>query len=195
MMLPGLVGVAFFNLLVKRPQGRLWIDSLVVLLLSEISARILKATPLSALGAWEGLAQLGTSISIAVVVILGSAKLVRSKDQHRRRSRGNRERQQSSRLRWYEVFRAEKSYLILHLKDGRKIFGWPEGWPDDSTTGHFLLTMPLVALGEQAVEFRSGASAVLLPAPDVSWVQFLSKRQASHLIAMRHGPGNFQMRY
>ncbi|WP_157522451.1 DUF6338 family protein [Mitsuaria sp. 7] len=195
MMLPGLVGAASFNLLVKRPQVMLWIDSLVVLVLSEMSARILKATPLSALGAWESLAQLVIPIGIAISVVTGSAKLVRSNDRKRRSSRGNEERQQSCRLRWYEVFRAEKSHLILHLKDGRKVFGWPEGWPEDSTTGHFLLTTPLVAMSGQAVEFQSGASAVLLPAQEVSWVQFLGKRQARSLIAMSRTASHLPMQY
>jgi hypothetical protein len=30
-------------------------------------------------------------------------------------------------------------YIVLHLKDGRRIYGWPQQWPSDSSTGHFEL--------------------------------------------------------
>ncbi|WP_442778441.1 hypothetical protein [Aeromonas sp. ASNIH3] len=34
------------------------------------------------------------------------------------------------------------SFVILDLKDGRRIFGWPSVWPSDPSKGHIVLQNP-----------------------------------------------------
>jgi hypothetical protein len=40
---------------------------------------------------------------------------------------------------WYGTFSETKSYIILNLKDERRIMGWPAEWPNDPQQGHFVL--------------------------------------------------------
>jgi Family of unknown function (DUF6338) len=40
---------------------------------------------------------------------------------------------------WFSAFNYDKRYILLHLKDKRKLYGWPEEFPDHCDTGHFIL--------------------------------------------------------
>ena len=40
---------------------------------------------------------------------------------------------------WFGAFSNGITYVVLHLKDTRRIYGWPIEWPNDSRNGHFLL--------------------------------------------------------
>ena len=41
---------------------------------------------------------------------------------------------------WYSAFaRNEKAYVVLHLKGERRFYGWPQEWPSDPDTGHFII--------------------------------------------------------
>lgn len=43
---------------------------------------------------------------------------------------------------WFSAFQREDRWVVLHLKDKRRVRGWPEEWPNDPGTGHFLLLKP-----------------------------------------------------
>lgn len=40
---------------------------------------------------------------------------------------------------WYDAFYDKQEYVILHLKDGRRLFGWPRLYPFKPDKGHILL--------------------------------------------------------
>jgi len=40
---------------------------------------------------------------------------------------------------WYDAFYGKKDFVILHLRDGRRIFGWPRLYPARADKGHILL--------------------------------------------------------
>lgn len=40
---------------------------------------------------------------------------------------------------WFRAFSDNITYVVLHLKDKRRIYGWPKEWPSDPRDGHFLL--------------------------------------------------------
>ena len=40
---------------------------------------------------------------------------------------------------WFGVFAKNVTYVILHLKDERRIYGWPMEWPSEPDNGHFSL--------------------------------------------------------
>lgn len=40
---------------------------------------------------------------------------------------------------WFSAFSDNITYVVLHLKDKRRIYGWPIEWPSDPRDGHFLL--------------------------------------------------------
>jgi hypothetical protein len=74
---------------------------------------------------------------------------------------------------WYGVFSKNISYVVLHLKDGRRIYGWPTEWPSDSSKGHFSLEQAswLEKLEEKPI---TGVKYMLIQAEDVKWVEFMN---------------------
>lgn len=40
---------------------------------------------------------------------------------------------------WFSAFSDNITYVVLHLKDTRRIYGWPKEWPNDPRDSHFLL--------------------------------------------------------
>lgn len=77
---------------------------------------------------------------------------------------------------WYRAFdegSRKQRYLILHLSGDRRPYGWPEEWPDQPDSGHFVLQMPVWLLpdGHDAPLYR--VDRILIPASEVQMVEFL----------------------
>jgi hypothetical protein len=73
---------------------------------------------------------------------------------------------------WYDAFYRREWYVILHLKDGRRIFGWPLLYSQRPDKGHIFLTgavwldSPNEATPSQEVNF-------LISVTDVRFVEFV----------------------
>ncbi len=75
---------------------------------------------------------------------------------------------------WFSAFSHPKvRYVILHLKDGRRLFGWPDEWPDSCDRGHFVVSECewLLTSGKRAALHR--VESMLVPAGSVQFVEFL----------------------
>jgi hypothetical protein len=74
---------------------------------------------------------------------------------------------------WFSAFHAQKRWVILHLSGGRRLYGWPEEWPDHPDIGHFVIDQPewLLEDGRRAPLYR--VEKMLVPANDVELVEFL----------------------
>lgn len=75
---------------------------------------------------------------------------------------------------WFSAFRNHGNrYVILHLCDGRRLFGFPEEWPDQPDRGHFLVGEPewLLKNGRRAPYYH--AEALLIPVTQVAMVEFM----------------------
>jgi len=79
---------------------------------------------------------------------------------------------------WYGVFSKKITYVVLHLKDQRRIYGWPLEWPSQSDIGHFQLTDAVWLTegesGEQAEIELTGVDSILISAIDVQFVEFMN---------------------
>ena len=65
-------------------------------------------------------------------------------------------------------FSTKVGYVVLHRKGERRLFGWPEEWPDHPDQGHFSIAEGQWLLDE-GVRTAEGTSAILVPAGDVEW--------------------------
>jgi hypothetical protein len=75
---------------------------------------------------------------------------------------------------WFSAFsNHNRRYVILHLKDGRRLFGWPDEWPDACDRGHFVVSECewLLPTGERAPFHQ--VESMLIPATSVEFVEFL----------------------
>ena len=74
---------------------------------------------------------------------------------------------------WYSAFhRYDECFIVLHLKGGRRLYGWPQEWPSQPGVGHFI-----IAEGEWLVDNESqpldGVSIILIPGEEVEMVEFM----------------------
>lgn len=175
-LLPGLVALICFNRSASKKDA-LTFGSLGVMLAVLVSYRLGIVGRLEFVQEWVAIIELIVGMAFGAIVGTLVGHFVVSQGKRRTRQRGASGRV-SRALDWLEVFRSEQSHVLLHMKDGRRIFGWPEGWPRDPAAGHFLLIDPLVQASGRIHALRPSAVAVLLPAIDVSWVQFMDDIQA-----------------
>ncbi len=75
---------------------------------------------------------------------------------------------------WFSAFSSKITYVVLHLKDERRAFGWPREWPSSPRTGHFLLEQPGWMIEKKYVP-AAGVTALLIDVEDVRWVEFIEK--------------------
>lgn len=75
---------------------------------------------------------------------------------------------------WFYVFSNKVTYVILHLKDGRRLYGWPKEWPTEVDKGHFYIMAPswITSKGKQ-IELPE-LDGILISSSDVKWVEFLN---------------------
>ena len=86
---------------------------------------------------------------------------------------------------WFGALTREPRYIVLHLKDGRRIFGWPQQWPSDPTSGYFELVESKWLQGataddrtaekdtQNAASTATVVDSILVPAVDVKMVEIL----------------------
>ncbi len=81
-------------------------------------------------------------------------------------------RESSYSSEWYGAF-LTPSYVVLHLKDDRRVYGWPSAWPSQPNTGHYVIKEPSWLDGQNEVAI-TGVDSILIDATDVAHVEFMS---------------------
>lgn len=76
---------------------------------------------------------------------------------------------------WYSTFwRLNDCYVVLHLKEGRRLYGWPEEWPSQPDRGHFRISEgEWLGNDENDGVSTTGVPTILIPANDVEMVEFI----------------------
>lgn len=75
---------------------------------------------------------------------------------------------------WFGEFSKNITYVILHLNDERRIYGWPVEWPSSPEKGHFSLVQTSWIIDGKEVSII-GVESILIAATDVKWVEFMQK--------------------
>lgn len=126
------------------------------------------------LGQWSKATELGAATSTAVVIGVLFSYLANTDKCHKVARRLGITRQTSYPSEWFGVFLQTLTYVVLHLHDERRLYGWPREWPSSPSTGHFKLEQVSWLDGEKETPIR-GVSSVLVSVKDVKWVEFLDK--------------------
>ena len=78
---------------------------------------------------------------------------------------------------WYSSFANNTDcYVVLHLKDERRLFGWPEEWPSHPGQGHFRITEASwldADNSDSQYENRREIYAIIVAVGDVEIVEFV----------------------
>lgn len=83
---------------------------------------------------------------------------------------------------WFSAFNGTKRYIYLNFTDGRRLFGWPEEWPDEPGKGHFVITQPEWILDDNSRIPLKAIERMLIPASLVELVEF--EKQADQLVGL-----------
>lgn len=82
---------------------------------------------------------------------------------------------------WYTAFLNNKDcYVVLHLMDDRRLYGWPFGWPGQTDKGHFLMQEAEWLVGQERTE-PEGVEAILISAHEVRAVEFVKGEQLTYI--------------
>ena len=74
---------------------------------------------------------------------------------------------------WFSAFHQRGRFITLHLKNGRRLQGWPDEWPDDPKEGHFLIEQPAWILDDNSVQKLLTNEAIVIDSRDVEMVEIL----------------------
>lgn len=72
---------------------------------------------------------------------------------------------------WFGIFKDYPRFVVLHQKDGTRIFGWPKVWPSEPSSGHFFVTAATRVVNGEEQDLRH-LEGILIDVKEVSWVEF-----------------------
>ena len=76
---------------------------------------------------------------------------------------------------WFGAFLENITYVVLHLEDERRLYGWPIEWPSDPDKGHFILKQASWIDEDNKEIVITGVSSIMVDVKDVRWVEFMEK--------------------
>lgn len=116
------------------------IFALFVHLLVPIERAIaLKAGRIWSVGNWTTEGELFASLVTAIFLGLAFCYLINLDLLHAFLRKFNLSTRSSHPSEWFTAFDTKKVFIVVHLKDGRRIYGWPHIWPSDPGKGHLFL--------------------------------------------------------
>lgn len=130
-----------------------------------------------ALRPWDRAAEGFVSLALAIMLGTALAYFTNTDSVHKwLRSRGFTTRR-SHPSEWYCVFSEKVTFVILHLNDGRRLYGWPKEWPVDPERGQFYVMLPSWITEDGSQIDLPQLDGLLVSARDVKWVEFLKSKQ------------------
>ena len=124
---------------------------------------------------WDEHADLICSLTSALALGFAVAFVINTDRFHRLlRERGVSKRSAHP-SEWYGTLVKYPRYVVLHLKDERRLYGWPEVWPSDPDKGHFYITFPSWIVEGDKENSLEEVEGMLVNAVDVKWVEFVSE--------------------
>lgn len=131
----------------------------------EIGARI-------SFGTWSASSQLTASLLTALALGVAVSAAVNWDAFHRLVRRLGISKRSGHPCEWFGIFADYPRYVVLQLKDGTRIYGWPNVWPSEYDKGHFFITSAMRSVGEVDQELDA-LDGILIDVRDVASVEFM----------------------
>jgi hypothetical protein len=197
-LLPGFLATWVFYAFTAHPKPNQFervIEALIFTLVVQATVYLERLAVLClgqhwALRAWTTDARLVCAMITAVLLGTVFAYFANNDGFHRLVRRCGITRQTSFPSEWFGVFTKNVTYVVLHLKDERRLYGWPVEWPSDPTKGHFVIAQAswledpaeggeIGAQEHQQAGSRerllAGVESILINVEDVKWVEFMQR--------------------
>lgn len=125
------------------------------------------------LGSWSKDVEFVVSVVIATILGFLFAYFANNDQFHSIIRKAGISKETSYPSEWYGEFSNKVTYVVLHLEDGRRLYGWPKEWPSNPERGHFSLQQASW-LTEDGQEHRlTGVENILIPSSAVKMVEFM----------------------
>jgi Family of unknown function (DUF6338) len=182
-LLPGFLMAWVFHGLTPFPRGSEFeriVEALVFNLPVQLCVAIESAVSLRLgkyfhLGVWSKTSDLTAATLSAFALGFIFAYLANGDRCHRIARHLKITRETSYPSEWFGTFAEnQRTLVVLHLKDERRLYGWPDEWPSSPSVGHFRLSSPSWLVDGKDIPIQ-GARYILLNVKDVKWVEFIDK--------------------
>lgn len=125
-------------------------------------------------GAWTDSSQLLASLLTALTLGFAISAVVNGDAFHRIIRKLGISKRSGHPCEWFGIFAEYPRYVVLQLKSGTRIYGWPSVWPSEYDKGHFFITSAMRSVGDVDQELDT-LEGVLVDARDVASVEFLKQ--------------------
>ena len=186
-LLPGFVAGAIYHALTSHPKPSAFERVIQALIFTAIIQAIVTPLPSSvrvtevALGAgvtWDPLWSTGLAVLVALlVVVVVNNDLAHGGLRRIRIGKFGITWESSYPSPWYSAFfrnvHRNDCYVVLHLANKRRLYGWADEWSNDPTHGHIRITEgEWLAGGEDTEGSLESPAEILIPVRDVVMVEF-----------------------
>ncbi|MCS0585554.1 DUF6338 family protein [Massilia pinisoli] len=133
------------------------------------------------LGLWDSESDLFASLVTAIILGTVFSYLINSDRLHRNLRKFGISTRSSHPSEWCTAFDTKKYWIVVHLKDDRRIYGWPHIWPSDPTKGHIMIVHASWLANEPGSENNTTDEnstsqqdmQILIDVVDIKWVEFV----------------------
>lgn len=168
-LVPGFIAAAIYYGLTSAPKPNTFERLIQALIFTIIVQALSKLASLAGWmddETWEAVAPSGT---VAIAAVLGFlAALLANRDvPHRWLRRWRVTRETAYPTDWYGVFASHPDcFVVLHFRDGRRLYGWPSQWPGRQDDTLFVIAGPQWLTDAETIDV--GKSNNPRPMPDPS---------------------------
>lgn len=180
-LLPGFITAWIFHGLTPFPKPSQFeriVQALILTMFVQAAVVVIRIGAMflgtiGTLGSWSDDVTLVWSVAVAVVFGLLLARWANHDTIHSMLRAWNFTSLTSFPSEWFSEFSRNETYVVLHLEGGRRLYGWPEQWPDEPNAGQFSIAEAEWLSDENERQPLSGVQNILIPVSEVEFVEFM----------------------
>lgn len=180
-LLPGFLAAGVFHGLTAHPRPSEFERVVQALMFTVVIQAVLSLSrvvlelvgQIFSLWPWDPRVENASSVMLALVTGGIAAYSMNSDVMHRWLRQRNCTTRTSHPSEWYGAFAQGERFVILHLRDNRRIMGWPRRWPASPRTGQFYIMYAIWLEKNGGFAELKNVDGVLISAEEVRWVEFL----------------------
>ena len=122
---------------------------------------------------WNDNVSLVVSILMAIIIGLFFARFANNDKIHKCLRVMKFTKETSFPSEWFAAFSQQETYIVLHLVDNKRLYGWPVEWPSVPNEGHFSIA-EVEWLDDKNKRIKlKDVSNILIPAAEVKYIEFM----------------------